>query len=116
MRVSEYCTINQRVTIQTTYGIKYTDDLDSGVDDDSDLEENGIICIVCGKPLVKDQKKFCSIGCVTAMRVIDARREPIKKVCPTCGEIKTFKSEKQVSCSRACGRVLSWRSRARKGK
>ena len=104
------------IKVQTPYGIKFTDDLDSGVDDDSDLDTNGLTCIVCGKPLVKDQKKFCSISCVTAMRVIDARREPTKKVCPICGEVKVFKDEKQVSCSRACGRVLSWRSRARKGK
>ena len=115
MRVSEYCTIGQRVTIQTPYGIKFTDDLKAGVDD-SDLEENGITCIVCGKPLVKEQKKFCSISCVGAKRTIDARREPVKKACPICGEMKVFKCDKQVSCSSACGRVLSWRSRVRKGK
>ena len=79
-------------------------------------------CEICGKPLVKNQRRFCSYACRNVWRnkIWTTGEAPITLTCPQCGsEFKTYKSQIKRNkiasfCSRQCKDM--WQRKGLKGK
>ena len=105
--VLDYCQLLHRVKINTPRGINFLGD----ENDSENIGREGF-CMMCGKELILDQKKFCSLQCVGDRNTLRKIEAGATKTCPVCQQTLYFKNRDQTTCSRKCGAILAQQTRA----